>query len=236
MGGSIGFGIRWKDDKGIHEVYMDRWTNDLFWRIMSPDFINQGKEMQALIDEAKPNHKWPSAVQLEQIERGEYGVVLVDFPSRSIYSRNDYSTPGSNYLMPHSSAFSEELVNAEQMAKDGKLLGITVNVLGIVGKPKVITPKAFLKECEKLHKRSKAFYQKVKDKKIVFKDEWEELDAQRSILGKFFNQSMQLHLSPDVFQIDAKTNRHPPRAEVLKWCQDHGWTMPVAEKDWEREE
>lgn len=118
MGGSIGFGVRTSDYK---EYFIDRWTNDLFWRIASPDFINEGEELKLLIDEAKPENKWPEARLLKSIKKCEYGLVLVDFPNRKVYSRNDYSAAGQFYISPFSSAISEEMDNAIKLAKQGLL-------------------------------------------------------------------------------------------------------------------
>lgn len=109
MGGSIGFGIRWNDNGTMREVYMDRWTNDLPWRICHPEFINQGTELKALVEEAKPGNEWPHSVLLTHIERCEYGLILVDFPTMEIYSRNDYCTAMRMTVSPISSAADDEM-------------------------------------------------------------------------------------------------------------------------------
>jgi hypothetical protein len=95
MGGGIFVGIRYKDKKGtIKEVLMSTWTNILPWSFMQPSFLEQGKELNKFINDAKPENEWPKSKLINEIDPDEYGLVLIDFINHTIFSRNDYCEIG----------------------------------------------------------------------------------------------------------------------------------------------
>jgi hypothetical protein len=99
MGGGIFVGVRYKDKKGqVKEVLMSRWTNDLPWRFMQLSFLEQGKEFNKFVKEAKPENEWPYSKLITEIDRDEYGVVLIDFINHEVYSRNDYCDIGGSLI------------------------------------------------------------------------------------------------------------------------------------------
>ncbi len=113
-------GVRYKDKKGeIKEVLMDRWTNDMPWRLMQPTFLDQGKEFKKFIAEAKPGNEWPQSKLIDKIDRSEYGIVLIDFINHEIFSRNHYFTPGHLSVTSVSSAAQEILESTADLVKKG---------------------------------------------------------------------------------------------------------------------
>ena len=91
---------------------MHRWTNDFPWRFMQPSFLDQGEELRKFIAEAKPENQWPHSILLPRLQNSEYGVVLIDFPSRELLSQQGYCTPGSMIYSPGISSADKEECSA----------------------------------------------------------------------------------------------------------------------------
>jgi len=119
MGGAILIAIRHTMNGSPEEVIMDRWTNDYPWRFMQPSFQDQGAELKEYCTEIlKPDHQgWECHVK--SVYPSEYGFVLIDFPTRSILSRQGYSMPVRFYFGPHSTALLETAPGLVEMAKRG---------------------------------------------------------------------------------------------------------------------
>lgn len=126
MGGAIGLGLRFEEKGKIREVYMDRWTNDCCWRMCDPEFINGGKELRAFVREAKFKNRWPESRRLKEIRPSEYGIILVDFPSRSIISRNNYSSPERLMMMKFSTSFNNEVQIARWLLNNNHIGKVTM--------------------------------------------------------------------------------------------------------------
>ena len=130
MGGAIGFCVRHTMDGDPKEVCLDRWTNDFPWRMMSKSFLEQGDDLREFVNEGKPRAKWPHTKLLSKVTRSEYGIVLVDMPTKSCYSANDYTTPGQLIISTASSAYIDEMKNVVDLAKDGLIEKFVAGFIG----------------------------------------------------------------------------------------------------------
>lgn len=145
MGGSIGFCVRHTMDGAPKEVCLDRWTNDFPWRMMSKSFLEQGSDLREFLAEGKPRARWPNTKLLPKVTRSEYGIVLIDFPTKSCYSANDYTTPGHLIINTSSTAFYDSMENVVGLAKDGLIEKFVAGYLEIDRATKPITDEEVLK-------------------------------------------------------------------------------------------
>jgi len=90
MGGEVFVGV--KDMEGREHLSL-RWTNGMPSWLGSADFYLSPGTLLDFLSGAKPDNKWPKAVLVDHIEPSEYGVIFVDFPTKSILSRQDYHHP-----------------------------------------------------------------------------------------------------------------------------------------------
>jgi hypothetical protein len=164
-----------------------------------PEFVKQGREMQAMIDEAKPGNKWPKACPRNKIKPMEYGLILVDFPSRSVLSRNDYSRPNELMLAPVLSNFGEVVENARWLLDNG-----------------------FLETVKAIN---------LKDKEPKFVEMLMETFVSYLENPKLFPHSMIVcNLSNKLFNYDVTNCRRPGRDEIVSWCKERGWSIPISKK------
>lgn len=245
MGGSIGFGVRFEHlKKGMREVFMDRWTNDLFWRIASHNFVNAGFELAKLIREAKPTNSWPKSQLLDTIVPGEYGIVLVDFPSREVFDSNDYSCAMWLRISRHSTAFNDELNNACNLAIQGKLSRVVINEFS--DNPGEVTPEVFVAECMKMQPLANAIVEerralnatKRRPSSMPMKDLWEAervLDDREQRVFKFFDGGMHAEIKDEVFRVFRGGDRRPNSTVLKAWLDAHGWVTPMGEWEDDRE-
>jgi hypothetical protein len=91
MGGEVCVGVR--DRKGVEHIAL-RWTNEMPRVLMDSDFYLKPKTLQKFLDEAKPGQKWPEAKKVKTVSTSEYGVILIDFPNKRIFSRQGYTEVG----------------------------------------------------------------------------------------------------------------------------------------------
>jgi hypothetical protein len=84
MGGSICVGIRRGDGT---EYVAERWTNALPFRLSWPAFWADGVVTTEYLD---AHLKDSYAERLEEVIPSSYGVVLIDFITKKVLSRNDY--------------------------------------------------------------------------------------------------------------------------------------------------
>ncbi len=88
MGGSICVGIRRRDGS---EHILIRHTNSLPYWWSNKDFLEDGQSVDKYI---KPKIKSWCSSNVKIIKSSEYGVVLFDFISKKVFSRQGYSSPG----------------------------------------------------------------------------------------------------------------------------------------------
>jgi hypothetical protein len=251
MGGSITVGIRHTMDGDPKEVVMTRWTNDFFWRFMTPDFLNQGRELREIIDEAKPGNKWPNSEPLEKVERTEYGIVLVDFPSRSVLSFNDYSTPGCEILSSFSSAFEDQLDALAALARAGQIARVFRGWHKDHPKCKDFPVAEFIADYERAQvnrervQKFQAEWEKRTGKKGAADDPFGDFqkEARKAVeKGKLVLENntvlaenhdaglLQFLLSDKVFKIQHKSERYPDPKIVEKWMRERGWRSKLDRK------
>lgn len=145
MGGQITIGIR-HPQRGT--TFAHRWTNDFPWRFMQPSFLDGGEEALKYIDEAKPEHEWPLPKRLPRLQNSEYGIVLIDFITREVYSRQGYNTPGVLYYTANLSTADSQAYSAiVELIRRGQIAVIKEwDFTGDDEGPKPSTPAAFLKK------------------------------------------------------------------------------------------
>ncbi len=95
MGGSVLMGIRRRNGS---EHLWQIWTNIVPHLFATPNFIKDGKGVDKFIREhealrSRKGNLW-CAQKLSAVEYSEYGVILIDFVSKRILSRQDYCRPG----------------------------------------------------------------------------------------------------------------------------------------------
>ena len=95
MGGELMVGIRDREGK---EWLSLRWTNSMHAILANPKFYLDQDYLQEILNMAQPGHTWPKAVPTLRVEPSEYGVILVDFLTKRILSRQDYCTFGKWYI------------------------------------------------------------------------------------------------------------------------------------------
>ena len=61
--------------------------------LADPAFFTDAGKLQEFIDEARPRVKWPQSVKVRTITPSEYGVILIDFPNKKLFSRQGYCGP-----------------------------------------------------------------------------------------------------------------------------------------------
>jgi hypothetical protein len=96
MGGEVFVGVRYRDSGGeVHEHCSLRWTNEMPRVLADIGFYRKGRALSDFIADAKPDSHWPQPVLTKEISPSEYGVILVDFEEKIIFSRQNYSGIGS---------------------------------------------------------------------------------------------------------------------------------------------
>jgi hypothetical protein len=122
MGGEVFVGVRDRDKK---EYLMLRHTNEMPSWLINPNFYMSGASneqefksrisgaysLQTFLARAKPKNQWPKAKLIKTITSSEYGVILIDFPNRQIFSRQGYCHVGGFNLSLFSSGFVDDAVS-----------------------------------------------------------------------------------------------------------------------------
>ncbi len=88
MGGSVFIGIKKPDGP---EYYAERWTNYVPWVLSDSSFYNYGNAAQEYVV-AKPSSLFFK--EHKKLTYSEYGVILIDFTNKTIYSRQGYCAVG----------------------------------------------------------------------------------------------------------------------------------------------
>lgn len=216
MGGTITVGVRYLHE-GVNKcVFMHRWTNDIPWRVMQPDFVSGGAGLTEFLEDGNPEKSDydPGYCELlPELCSSEYGVILFDFITREIWSRNEYTTAGvKTYIAGTSTADLQERAGLVELCK--------LNLIGEVAfwdiqadeqreNPwEVKTVEDFLNYCEGLPKD---------DTRIHRQPMWK------------------LTLAEWVFRIDwsDKHNSGNDLSDTIAWMQARGWetTYEQALKD-----
>lgn len=239
MGGEIVFGVRHTMGKKPREVVMSRWTNDFPWRMALPGFLEQGTDLRKFVDQAKPNGKWPGSKLLTRARLGEYGIVLVDFPTRTCLSRNDYTHTGEITVIANSSAYDDEIEMVRGLLERGWLAG--AKDFGLQSDQKNIPLGRLKKMIERLQTGTKQFHEWVAEQKKTRKNWSSDLfppDAQRreindkvmELIGREAIKALRafvVNLSPKALSVDHVSERKPQREEVLAWMRERGWKTPL---------
>ncbi len=204
MGGELFVGIRKSD--GTEHCSL-RWTNIMPLFMADPDFLNEGKSLDEFISRAKPTNKWPQSRLIKTIQSSEYGVVLIDFPSKQILSRQDYFKIGSFSVTSFSSAFIEELSILVKLYKLGWVKDLYNSPIPI--------------ETSKLSSS-------MKDECFNWVNEILTKKGERahSTLDKFFTV---IHADLNLpFEVNDSLNRAcDVWPEVVKWVKDHNWITKI---------
>jgi len=214
MGGAIFVGVRYKDNKGkVREVQMDRWTNDLPHRLIDPGFLDQGKAFETFIKEAKKDNEWPYSKLINKITNVEYGVVLIDFITREIYSRNYYVEPGELIFTTNSSASQKMFEQIAELIRRGNI--------------ESIVETSFKEE-------------KTRDINIPV-DTFVDLVNQRiENEGDRVNFMFTITLKKDVINVDHKSTMRDDSLNNLDdlkaWLKKNGWISKIDEKSFEMED
>ena len=120
MGGEIFVGVRYRDKDGaIKEQCQLRWTNEMPYIFMTPSFLEQGEAFEKFLNEARPRGEWPRPKLVKHIDGSEYGVILIDFVQRKVFSRNNYCKPGSQYTARFYQGVEEDIGNMYELARRG---------------------------------------------------------------------------------------------------------------------
>lgn len=115
MGGEVFVGIKRSD---CSEQCSLRWTNIMPSFLSDHTFWNEGTSFRDFIEKAKSDNEWPQSKLTLEIEPSEYGVILIDFVNKIIFSRQNYSAPG--HLCLHLDD-SEDLDEIKLLQKHGML-------------------------------------------------------------------------------------------------------------------
>ena len=96
MGGKICVGIRHTLNGAPEEVFLFWHTNPLSPLLMTRDFLLQGETLRTFIKQAKPENHWDDGQRIDKpkLPNDSYGIVLVDFVTKRIFSQNHYSSYG----------------------------------------------------------------------------------------------------------------------------------------------
>lgn len=122
MGGQIVVGIRHTLNGAPEEVFISRWTNDIPWRFMTQGFLSQGQALREFIEEAQLITKKSLEPRLLKTPRlGEYGIILIDFVTRRVYSRQDFAKIGELQIIAYSDIFRTLLENTLTLIQHGMI-------------------------------------------------------------------------------------------------------------------
>jgi hypothetical protein len=155
MGGEICFAVRRSNGT---EFSMLCWTNILPWRMFNKDFYDEGSVLDRLVATAKRGNTWPEAMPIGTINSSEYGIVLVDFVTREIFSRQMYFNPAQRTIFSHDD--QEDFESAKELIDAGMA---------------VLTREDKRLECKTYELSAKAF--KVDHKTVRGEDAWDEVKA-----------------------------------------------------------
>lgn len=89
MGGDVTVGIRRSNGD---EYLGDRWTNPLPTRLSDAAFYDEGQAVADYIESGEMRRP------LNAIKPIDYGLILIDFPQKIVFSRQEYMTPGQLFL------------------------------------------------------------------------------------------------------------------------------------------
>lgn len=111
MGGVLCVGVKGPD--GAEQASL-RWTNNMPYWFNNPCLYDGGDALTEFLALAKPDNEWPKSRLVQALESSEYGVILIDFPSKSVLSRQDYTAVGAAFtrVAPKRSGDDEKLKNA----------------------------------------------------------------------------------------------------------------------------
>ncbi len=96
MGGEVFVGVR---DLNHKEHLALCWTNPMPYWLADVDFYSSPEVLQKFLGMAKSGNTWPDDKPTDRVEPSEYGVILIDFPNRRVFSRQDYTQVG--HLLVH---------------------------------------------------------------------------------------------------------------------------------------
>lgn len=114
MGGRITVGIKRPDGR---EFVHERWTNPLPYYFSNPDFL-LGKEEAIQQYELAPEELHKNYI----IYPYDYGIVLVDFPRKMIFSRQRYTTLGQVVLFDDDKEMYENIFRLYELNLIGDVI------------------------------------------------------------------------------------------------------------------
>lgn len=133
MGGEVFVGVRRSNGK---EHLSLRWTNAMPYYFLEPEFFNEGEVLEEFIARATPKNEWPKAKTVKSIQPSEYGVILIDFQTKEVLSRQDYCCPDEYLLMPTDMDVVEAHKKIVALYELGLVNRISMGVLGNREMPK----------------------------------------------------------------------------------------------------
>lgn len=108
MGGIISIGIRHALRGEPVCEFMQRWTNDIPWRVMQPDFLDgSGAQLRSFLNDqhkGEDDYCWRTS----RLKASEYGFILIDLVSRTALSANHYTAISQSHYFPGISTTDDE--------------------------------------------------------------------------------------------------------------------------------
>ena len=206
MGGWICVGIKWG---GGNEIAIERHTNDLFWRIQTLSFLEQRRDFQKFLDAARPNaarHDLPLFAPrvIPDLHPSEYGIVLLDFDAKAIFSFNGYDHFNRLFLSREagSGPYEELYIILIEHFSAGSLRGLKTPMLG---REIPVKPDDFFR-AHNLNRAPEVYL---------------DLD-----LSRWFGEVLE-HMGPP----ESRGNPTLPEEHerVRAWLKSHGWKTPYEE-------
>jgi len=207
MGGVICFGVRYERDGEIRETVMERWTNDLPWRILHSEFLIGTSELYSLVDETlEETEYWGSPRLVDKVFPSEYGCILVDLINKTCLSMNHYCSAFTDYVSPISSAHLESLKGLRPLVE--KDMVICRPQFSMWDKNGKLMDLPLQKPAREISKEEQAEHD-AELKRSILEDDPEDVSCIATIRPEF----MEITLEGQDF--DFKT--------VRRWLKENGW-------------
>lgn len=203
MGGEVFVGVRRSNGQ---EQCSLRWTNSMPQWLADPDFLSGGRELTKFLKLAKSTNKWPQSKLVKRIQPSEYGVILVDFQTHEILSRQDYTKVGEFMITRFVDVLRHELELAVKLQERGWIESILTGVL--TGQP---VPMAPAERCKFMQLCIRAA-----DTPPLSRDQLQDhMDS--------FGGAVSLKLASP-FQVDDSSQRaRDCWEEIRSWVKARGW-------------
>lgn len=203
MGGAITVGIRLQDG---HEEIWDRWTNPLPDWFSRPQFWTGQKEARQYLAAGHPN-----MTLLSRIEPISYGIVLIDYVTKRVISRQEYcSVWGVKGTMVGCRGARDLL----DMKRRGWLTDYEVS------RDDGKDSNGF--ESAEEEAAYWEYVQKIADRGTPGERSWQ--------CHGFGRTWVYCNFKVPGWELDAKGDSHDFWPEVQKWVRDNGWKTPCAKK------